>query len=166
MSPRPPASGPAAPRRRWPAALQWTAAGLLSAFACVQAARWPPPPPAFPLPPPRARPLSAREQAELHALTAGLQAQLEAAAARLGRWPAIEELEGLDAQGEPLLPTGLPDNPAADGVGWALAWCPGEPAPPVGPDWLYCPRTGRLVAPGLDPSPAAEGGATEGGGPQ
>ena len=143
--------------------LGWSTAALLSGFASLQAAQWPPPAPPQPTVALRARPLLPEEREALNAHQQRLQVQIDAAAARLGRWPATAELEGADASGAPLLPDGLPDNPAADGVGWVLRWCAGEAAPPPGPDWLYCPATGRIAPAGLEGSAAVSPSPTPSG---
>jgi hypothetical protein len=143
--------------------LGWSTAALLSGFASLQAAQWPPPAPPQPTVALRARPLLPEEREALNAHQQRLQAQIDAAAARLDRWPAAAELEGADPAGAPLLPDGLPDNPAADGVGWVLRWCAGEAAPPPGPDWLYCPATGRIGPAGLEGSAAGSPSPTPSG---
>jgi len=76
-----------------------------------------------------------------------MQAEIDAAHARLGRMLRLDELEGVGADGTPHLPSGLADNPLVEGTAGVGASCPGGPTPPP-LDWLYCPETGT-IRPGL-----------------
>ena len=82
---------------------------------------------------------------------------LRAARTQLGRWPRVDELEGHGPDGQPMLPRGVPDNPAAESVGWVIEGCapPSPTTPPA--DWQWCDATGTLTALGIaDPSAAVQ----------
>ena len=134
------------------AALLWGAATLASLGLSMISAGRPRPPAAPPEAQPRPRPLLPDERAALQAEQRELEQALSAARDRLGRWPRVEELEGPGPDGAPLLPHGLPDNPAAEAVGWVIEGCgPLTGAEPLA-DWRWCPVDGRLTALGLPPS--------------
>jgi hypothetical protein len=105
---------------------------------------WPAPPPARP------RPISQEEASELARLQDKFQQALSAAAMRNGAPLTLDQLEASDSQGNPWLTSGIPDNPLTDGVGWVAYWCQGDPTPATesGPDWLYCPSDGQVLANG------------------
>ena len=144
MPPGPPSAAPEQ-GRPWAVALGWALGALLSGYLSLQASQWPALPAPAPLPPARPRPLSPAEAAALEVSARAFQGAIDAARAALGRWPAVAELEGSTPQGAPILPQGIPDNPAVDGVGWVVDFC-GVDGEPPGPDWLYCQATGRVRA--------------------
>ncbi len=127
---------------------------LVLASAALSRAAWraearPDPPPA---PPALPRPASAAERTVVLALQDRLQAELTAAAATHGSPLAAGQLEDTDADGRPLLPSGLPDNPLRPGVSGVLARCPPVEQPGDEVDWLYCPEDATVVAVGLTPA--------------
>ncbi|RME20922.1 MAG: hypothetical protein D6798_19290 [Deltaproteobacteria bacterium] len=89
------------------------------------------------------------ERAAVEALQRSLQAEIQAATTRLGRPPALDELEGSDDQGQPLLAGGVPDNPLLPGVAGVRARCPAVPRAGDRVDWIYCPDSGTVRAVGL-----------------
>jgi len=104
----------------------------------------PAPPAALPRPPTEA------ELAQLTALHAQLESELSAARTRAGRFLEVSELEGTDPSGAAWLPSGIPDNPLRPGQAYVAEVCADDQVPTdPEPDWLWCPRTGELVAVGL-----------------
>jgi len=155
VAPRPDGRPPSSPLpssplsltlRRARSALGWATAALASLGLAALSAGRPSPAAAPPAPAPRPRPLLAAEQAALVADQQAFAQALDAARARLGRWPRVAELEGAGPDGAPLLPHGVPDNPAAEAVGWVIEGCGaltgGEPPA----DWRWCPSDGTLQA--------------------
>lgn len=127
-----------APRR-----LLASAAWLLAAAASVGASVviWrgaPEAQPAPPTPPPLPRPPTAAERAEVEALAERVDKELRATSQRVGRAPALHELEAAAPDGQPFLPSGLPDNPLVSGVAGVAPGCPGDPPAAGAFDWRYC----------------------------
>lgn len=133
------------------AALAAVSLGATWATTTTDAATATPPPMPAPLP----RLPTAAEAAEVSRLAAAVSAELRASAERVGRAPALQELEGVAPDGQPFLPTGLPDNPLAPGVAGVVDGCGDPPLPPAGVDWRYCAAT-------LDFAPAHAGAVQSG----
>lgn len=81
-----------------------------------------------------------------------LQDELHATTAALGAAPTTDELEGSGADGRPLLPSGLPDNPLRPGIASVSQRCPPQPQESDPVDWIYCPDSGEISPVGLDPA--------------
>lgn len=131
--------------------LLWGLAALASLGLAWLSLGRPRPHAAAPDAPVRPRPLLPAEQAALEAAKRALEADLSAARDRLGRWPRVDELEGSGPDGAPLLPRGLPDNPAAEAVGWVIEGCGPLTGMEPPADWRWCPTDGTLTALGLPP---------------
>jgi hypothetical protein len=133
------------------AALLWAVAVISSIGLSALSVGRPRPPEGPPDAPSRPRPLLPAERATLEAEQRALARDLAAARDRLGRWPRVEELEGNGPDGAPLLPHGLPDNPAAEAVGWVIEGCGPLTGTEPPADWRWCPDDGTLIALGLPP---------------
>lgn len=109
-------------------------------------------------PPPLPRPATPAEEAAVQQLSARVMDELRASQERVGRSPALGELEGTAPDGRPYLASGLPDNPLAPGVAGVVDGCAGAQLPASGVDWWYCPAP-------LMFAPAHAGGAAQSGNP-
>lgn len=126
-------------------AAAWLVGGLASVALTARA--WVAVRPSAPTaaPPPLPRPPTPAEQQSVAHDVERMQAEIDAARARLGRVLRLDELEAVGPDGRPYLPGGLADNPLVEGTAGTAASCPGDPRPPA-LDWLYCPETGTLRA--------------------
>lgn len=123
--------------------LLWGSALLVSGVLTVRNAVGPPPHEVPPAPAAEVRLPTPAELQVVHQRWASLQNELDhAREQRSGRPLPVDALEATDPEGVPWLPSGIPDNPLAPGVGWVLARCGGTAEPGPRPDWFYCQSTG------------------------
>jgi len=90
------------------------------------------------MPHPLPRQPTAAETEAVNRLAEAVLLELQATRLRVGHAPPLTALEGTGTDGQPHLPSGLPDNPLAAGVAGVAPGCPGDPHPPGGIDWVYC----------------------------
>ena len=136
----------------------WLAATAASAWTCwATATSSPVTVQSPPTPAPLTRQPTAAEVALVRTLAEDVLSELRASARRVGHPPALGELEALAPDGQPFLPSGLPDNPLAPGVAGVASACEGAGPTPQGIDWMYCPEPLRFE-PGHDRVPGVQSG--------
>ncbi len=140
------------PAARWLARLAWAAAALASAGASAVIWRGPSEPTgSAPTPPPLPRPPTAAERAAVEALADRVLGELQATRRRTGVVPSVASLEGAAPDGDPFLPSGLPDNPLVAGVAGVAPGCAADPPAPA-VDWRYCAEPLDFRPAGFDPA--------------
>jgi hypothetical protein len=125
----------------------WCFATMLSLGASWVVWRGPRPEPPPTEPSPLSRANTQQEEAQVKTLARRVIRELEATAARIGHAPPLLELEGVGPDGQPYLPSGLPDNPLVPGVAGVSAGCPNDAPPGARMDWRYCPAPLLFSAP-------------------